>query len=250
MKTVLISVKDGYADVWAKDFVAVYTNRQTQVKMGGTVDLVLPRFNVMMSNTPNTDAVIKTVKDAVKIAKAGGILVFNVGHGGVNANAGTGSADGWVDLSPNGSFKLGGLNVTNSFVNVFYDFAIPRPNVKPKSDFDNDKQFNPKSEKLKRWAKYQELCKTIKDGQLKKVVFLTCRIGDAVDFLKKISMDFGTVCEAYKSKVQLTPQSSGRVRVHLQSDSPNFGTNIAANEENLMVGIKANDVVLVGPPLK
>ncbi len=246
MKTVLISVVDGYADVWAGDYVKVFTNRAKKVAMDGTIELVLPRENVMMPGTPTVDQVIDTVKKAVKQAGAGSTLVFNVGHGAVtNAT----SNDAWVDLSPNGVFKLGDLNTANSFVNVFYDMAIPRPGLVPKSDLDFDKGSNPKPQRLKNWEKYQELAQAIKGAQLRKVVFLTCRIGNSLDFLRKISLDFGTVCEAYRRKVQLTPQTSNRVRVHLQGDGVDSGTNIAANEENLMVGVTSSDQVLVGPPL-
>lgn len=249
MNTAIIS-ENGYGNTWAKDYVAVYTNRNKkpqQVAMGGTavMQFVAPRHNVLMPGSPGADTVIAMVQKAVNLAGPNGTLVFNVGHGVVSAsNTGT---DGWVDLAPGGTFKLGGLNTKDSYVNVFYDMAIPRPgvNMKPKSDLDNDKDFNPGSDKLKRWAKYEKLCKIIKNGKLKKVVFLTCNIGNALDFLRKISIDFDTVCEAYKHKVQLTPQSNNKMRVHLKTDPVGVRTNIPDNEQELMIGLQESDVVRV-----
>lgn len=249
MNTAIIS-ESGYGDTWAKDFVAVYTNRNKkpqQVAMGGTavMQFVAPRHNILMTGGANADSVIATVQKAVGLAGPNGTLVFNVGHGVATASA-TGT-DGWVDLAPGGTFKLGGLNTPNTFVNVFYDMVIPRPgvNLKPKSDLQNDKDFNPTSDKLKRWAKYEKLCKTIKNGRLKKVIFLTCNIGNAVDFLRKISMDFGTICEAYRQKVQLSPQAGNKIRIHLKTDPVGFRTNIPENEHELMLGIQESDVVRV-----
>lgn len=244
MQTAIISVADGTADVWARDYVAVYLKRQKKVDMNGSITFVNPRHNVMMPKNAKPDDVIKTVKTAVKVAGVNGTLVFNVGHG--VAGSSSSGTDGWVDLSPNHSFKLGGLNTTNTFVNVFYDFAIPRPGMVAKSDLDNDKQYNPQSEKLKNWMKYQELAQIIKDGKLKKVVFLTCNIGNATDFLRKIALDFDTVCEAFKHKIQLTPQKN-RVRIHLQTDPDGKFTNIPENEEELLSGLQEIDVIRVKP---
>jgi hypothetical protein len=202
----------------------------------------------MMAKAPTADGLIKTVKEAVGDAGEKGILVFNVGHGSVTDSG----EDGWVDLSPNGSFKLGSRNIDEStvYVKVFYDEERPKPY---KSDKKNDEDNNPNSDRLKRWAKYNELAEIIKKAKLGKVIFLTCRVGKATDFLTKIATDFGTDVEAYKFKVQLTPQShkppvgNDRMRIHLQSDTDGNNTNIPENEENLMIGIKPSDVVVVKP---
>lgn len=251
MKTVVISVKDGMADVWARQFIDVFEKRPAKVKveMGGTVEgPVMPRAGVMMTSNTTADAAIAVIKSAVKLAGENGTLVFNVGHG----VAGDSDADGTVDLAPNTALRLGGLNNSQDpkvFVPVFYDFDLDGkgPRISDKS---NDEKYNQSSPKLKRWVKYQELCKVIKDGKLRKVIFLTCKVGKSTDFIKKIAIDFNVIVEAYKRRVQLTPQVSKRVRIHLEGDMAGNGTNVPASEEHLFSTVvpRSSDIVLVGPP--
>lgn len=251
MPTALISVKDGYADVWADQFVALYAKAlksPPRVARGGTVVATPPRFNEMMSAHPSPDDVIAVVQRAAKKAGIGGTLVFNVGHG---ASGGT-ALDGTVDLAPGKAFTLGGLNATHGsvFVSVFYDVDSDGPGPRM-SDLANDEKFNKQSSRLARWATYQKLCKVIADAKLRKVILLTCRVGNSTDFVKKIAQDWGTVVEAYRRRVVLAPQPGGRMRIHLEGDAPGQFTNVSDSEEHLFTHrAPAADVVLVGPPLR
>lgn len=247
MGTVVISVKDGMADVWGNQFVAVFTKRSHKVAMGGTFTPVTPRFQVIMPPSPSPDMVIATVKKAVDQAGSGGTVVFNVGHGSAVNNS---TVDGTVELAPNGKFKLGGLNadLDSVFLSVFYDFD-PDGSGPRKSQLENDRLFNQTTNRLTRWSQYQKLAAIFKAGRLRKVVFLTCRVGNSTDFLKKIALDWNVVIEAYRRRVVLAPQPSGRVRIHLQGDAPGMLTNVPDSEENLFSEVvRVSDTVLVGPP--
>ena len=245
MTTALISVVDGYADIWAKQFLAVYTKRSHKISFGGTFTPVLPRFNVNMPARPSPDTVVSVVQQAVRMAGVHGVLVFNVGHG---ASAAGSTLDGTVDLAPGNRFRLGGLNTTGSdvYTSVFYDADLDGAGPRI-SDYSNDQKFNPTSERLKRWATYQKLANVIANGKLQKVIFLTCRVGNSSDFVKKIAQDWKTVIEAYKRRVVLTPQPGGRIRVHLQGDAPGTNTNVPESEEHLFSHLLRNsaDVIRV-----
>ncbi len=246
MNTAVISIVDGMADVWAKQFVDAFIKRPKKVEQGGTLEIVPPRFSIIMQSSPQPDEVISTIQKAVTQAGPGGVLVFNVGHG-VSANA----TDGVVDLAANHKFRLGGLNNADDpkvFVSVFYDLDPDGPG--PRMSFQaEDEKFSANPSRLKRWEKYKKIAKIVTDGRLRKVVFLTCKVGQSTDFLKKIALDWNVVVEAYKRRVQLTPQQNGRVRIHLEGDAPGQGTNIPASEENLFSNVfRSSDTVLVGPP--
>ncbi|HRF63760.1 MAG TPA: hypothetical protein PK708_12860 [Candidatus Competibacter sp.] len=248
MGTAVISVKDGTADVWGNQFVAVFAKRPQKVAMGGTITPVTPRFNVIMPSFPSPETVIATVKKAVQQAGVGGTVIFNVGHGATVANS---SVDGMVELAPNGKFKLGGLNADpdSVFLSVFYDLD-PDGSGPNKSQLENDRLFNKGTNRLTHWTHYKNLSDTIKAGQLRKVVFLTCRVGGSTDFLKKIALDWKVIIQAYKRRVVLAPQPNRRVRIHLEGDSPGKLTNVPASEEHLFSDVvQISDTVLVGPPL-
>lgn len=246
MNTAIISIADAMADIWAKQFVEVFTKRPKKVERDSTLVIVPPRFSFIMKSSPKPDEVISTIQKAVTQVGPGGVLVFNLGHGfGGNAT------DGAVDLAPNGEFRLGGLNNANDpkvFISVFYDFDPDGSG--PRMSFQaEDEKFSKNSSRLKRWEKYKKLSAIIKDGKLRKVVFLTCKVGQSTDFIKKIALDWNVVVEAYKRQVQLTPQQNGRIRIHLVGDDPGQGTNIPASEENLFSNlVNSSDIVLVGPP--
>lgn len=249
MQTVVVSAIDGQADKWANQFVDVFKNRPKKVEMGGTLEVVPPRHNVNIPKNANVAKVIETIKTAVKLASTGGTLVFNVGHGGIGKDD-TSSADGFVDLAPGKILRLSGLNSRDkddSFISVFFDLDIDGsgPGM---SDLRYAEMNNPKSAKLERWKQYKDLSDTIKAAKLRKVVFLTCRVGGATDFIRKIALDWGTIVEAYLRQVALQQQANGRVRIFLFGDSPDTGTNVASSEENLFSSLAGNNMVLVGPP--
>lgn len=247
---VVISVKDGMADVWGTAYVKAQP---------------LARAQVFMPAQPNTKQVIDTIDQALKLANTDGTVIFNVGHGAAAAAQCTNGAcplpgrtqpgdptlaEGMVDLAPSAALRLGGYHVQNTFIDVFYDFNVAGPPAF--SDQDNDLKFNQGNADAKKrqanWAVYQTICALFKRTSPYKVVFLTCNVGNATQFLRKIANDWGTVIEAYTSKIELSTQDNGQVRVHLERDPPNTGTNVANSEHELPLATAANSVRL-GPPL-
>ncbi len=227
---VIISEKDGMADRWGED----YFKRRP------------PKRHFLLTRASTLDQVVQTIRNAIAAAGSTGDLILNVGHGaGVPANP----LDGTVELAPGGKLTLGGANNTNVFVNVFYDVNLAGPHGFSRKD--DDVKFNANTPRgklrLKNWNTYQQVSAAFKQAKLRKVVFLTCNVGSSTDFLRKIANDWGVVIEAYKRRMVLTPQPSGRTRLHLQGDAPGHGTNVPASEENLPLATASNSL-RVGPP--
>ena len=67
---------------------------------------------------------------------------------------------------------------------------------------------------------------TINGANLAAVVLLTCKMGIASEFMRRISSQFGTMVIGYSRRVAGQEQANGRARVFLEGDAPNFGTNV------------------------
>jgi hypothetical protein len=139
---------------------------------------------------------------ALTSAGVGGQLVFSVGHGVALDDA---PADGLCELTPGGMITLVGRNNSPShpkqgaaIINVFYDKSA---NPDQASDFEFDTKENPASQRLKNWALYQEIAKAMRTSNVARIVLLTCRLGNATDFLQKIASDWGVKIMAYKKRV-------------------------------------------------
>ena len=235
---VVISVNDGKFGEWAKHFVA----RQP-----------LRRRNVFIPSNPSPAQAKQVIIGAVSQAGAGGIVIFNVGHG---ATSTTGNpAEATCEIAPNSAFKLVGMNNDSGTVSVFYD--VPHTAFGP-SDLDHDLKNNARSPRLANWRMYAEIAAHFKSVQPLRVIFLTCNVGNSTDFVRKLANDWGVVVVAYKKRVVCTPivtTSPGRPAVsqfylHLESETVPFltaETNIAAQEE---LPDRTGDSVRIGPPLK
>ncbi len=230
-REIVLSVSDGLADVWARQFIRLQP---------------LLRRGVLVGGSPTVAQALTAVKSAIIAAGNQGVVIFNVGHGGTSAIGNP--LEGTVELAPNKVMKLGGANSTNVFVNVFYDVNLAGPGGF--SQRDNDLKFNqnvPAAQtRLANFAKYQEIGATCKANSTRRVIFLTCKVGKSVDFLKKIAADWDTVVEAYTDQVALQAQPNGRVRMFLFSDPPGTGTNIPLGEEQIPLPTATNSV-RVGP---
>ena len=184
--------------------------------------------------------------DAISKAGAGGQLILSVGHGVSLDDA---PADGLCELAPGGMITLVGRNnrpahpKSNAvIINVFYDQSA---NPGQPSDFDFDTKNNPNSQRLKDWAFYQDIAKAMRAGGLANVVLLTCRLGNATDFLKKIAADWGIKIIAYTKRVANTvdtytePGKPNKLTayVHLEgevfpkSEPTGAAQNVKASEE-------------------
>jgi hypothetical protein len=233
MQVVLYNENSPLHSTWSKQFVD---------------DDKLNRKRVGMNGARSAVQLVKLISDAAKDAKGGGHLIFAVGHGGTQAEATDQSyADGMVDLAPNKKLRLS-TGGPGNFVNPFYDYVFPaHAGLVSRSDKDQDEKMHLAGYKdhLANWQLYQNIGTAIRTNNVGKVTFLTCRIGNAVNFIKKIALDWHVVVHAYKKYVWFGGDDAGKIRVYLDGDKPGAGTNIPDGATQLP---KGSDV-LVGPPL-
>ena len=203
------------------------------------------------------DALIK----ALNTAGAGGRLVISVGHGSFIAGQ---PADGMCELSPGGTLVLVGRDFRPhnpspgaAIVNIFYD--VPAFPGQP-SDLDYDTKNNPGSQRLKDWALYQDIGKAMRSTKPIRVVLLTCRVGSATEFLRKIANDWDVVIGAYTKRVACTPDTYTQPGkkpvttsyVHLEgevypkSSAGGADESAIASEE---LPYRPSQSVWIGPPL-
>ena len=91
---------------------------------------------------------------------------------------------------------------------------------------------------------YAAIGTAIRANNIYRVTFLTCRVGNAIDFIKKISLDWGCLVKAYKRFV-VYQVVGNNVRAFLEGDAPGSGTNVPQGESQL----PQQDFVTVGPPI-
>ena len=237
MPVVLFDANTAFHTRWSAQFVSADRLNRRSVPMNGALSRAQLR---------------DVIKNAAALAgrTAGNELIFAVGHGG----ALQGTAAGTVDLAPAQKMRLSRSTAANIFVDPFYDFVFSHPGVtKPMSDKDQDQKWVSQNapqkaaaqDRLARWAMYESIGSAIKTNNIYRVVLLTCNVGNAVDFVKKIALDWKVLVRAYTRFVlfSLDPKT-GKSRVFLQGDQPGMGTNTSAGETQL----PQVDFITVGPP--
>jgi hypothetical protein len=213
----------------------------------------LSRVQQTIGPSPSVDQAKQAVVRAIATAGAGGRVIINVGHGaggGPNLQAN----QGLFELAPGGAMRIGGHDVAGSFVDVFYDVNLQGP---PSiSDMDNDIKNNPHSPRLARWRIYQQISAAFKAAHLREVALLTCRVGNATEFLRKVANDWGVVVRAYRQRVALTEDITTigrhvtkRFFMHLENNPPvnKSAADLIVLEEE--IPFSPADTFLVGPPL-
>ncbi len=228
-RTVLLSIMDGQWNKWGDNFVKRQPLARTQMLIGAK---------------PTVDEAKAALIRAVTEAGTTGTVIISVGHG-VAVDGST--IDGMVELAPGGVMRLVGLNgsVPPGFVRVFYDKAPDGPGQQ--SDLDFDLKNNPKATRLAHWRVYQEIAQAFRTTKPYEVVLLTCRIGGATEFLRKIANDWGVVVRAYKVRVGLDTNSP-RPLVFLENRPPPYSTaaDTVLHEEELPFA--PADTIRIGPP--
>jgi hypothetical protein len=209
----------------------------------------LNRLSIPMVGAATPSQIRDVIKQAARHPTGDSEIIFAVGHGGS-----LGMTEGTVDLAPQKKFRLARGNKPPTFVDPFYDWVFSHPGLQPISDKSNDEKWVAQnaperpgaSERLARWAIYKEIGAAIAQGNIYRVTFLTCNIGNATDFIKKISIDWNVLIKAYTRFVvfQVVP-ATNTVRAFLEGDAPGSGTNITLGETQL----PQTSFVTVGPPL-
>jgi len=190
---------------------------------------------------------VEAMKRAIAAAN-GGLFIMSVGHG-VCLN----QDEGALDLAADGTMRVTGRNSDldpKRFVSIFYDLTPPPSlGVVSRSDLENDRRSSaPEAkERLRRFAIYQDLCKAFVSGNVLAVLLLTCRIGGATGFLKRLATQFQKPIIAYKDKVAAVPQQSGKVRVILAKDlsRKDQGTNTQFGE--IFFPLSVTDMIQIAP---
>jgi hypothetical protein len=133
---------------------------------------------------------------------------------------------------------------------VFYDANVAGP---PSiSDKENDEKYNPGSQRLKNWKIYKEIADGIAKVGLYRVVFLTCKVGNASEMIRKIANDWQVVCFAYTARVVGWFSSNPKERAQITLEThpipkdADAETVILSEEELPYFPL---ETVRIGPPL-
>jgi hypothetical protein len=146
--------------------------------------------------------------------------------------------------------RIGGLGENRDprvFMDVFYD-TTPSDSPSPHSEKWIDENVHPGGwqARLEKWSIYQDLCRAFTDGKLAMVVLLTCKIGNSLDFLKKVASQWQTPILAYRDFTNYTGFFP-HVRCVLDKDfNTGRGTDVPFSEISIPVSLP--DLVVVAPP--
>lgn len=233
---VVLSVAAGGWNLWGERFV----KRQP-----------LSRVQHLVAASVSAGAAKSAIIRAITAAGAGGRVIMNVGHG-----AGGGPllpTEGSFEMAPGGVMRIGGRNVANCYVDVFYDVKSSPVAV---SDLEFDLKNNPSSQRLAHWRDYQDIADAFRATRPREMILLTCRVGNATEFLRKVANDWSVVVTAYRQRVALTEdlvtigrKSAHHYYLHLENDPPlaKAADELVIHEEELPN--RPGDTFRVGPPL-
>jgi hypothetical protein len=208
----------------------------------------MPSSQIIVVGGASSDQSKAALLKAIDATGSTGTLIVSIGHGGS-----TSDSAGMFDLGPYKSLRIGGKDVANTYVDVFYD--VKPSGLAGMSDKSHDEMNNPGSQRLKNWAGYQEICKKFKAVKPYKVVLLTCNVGNSPDFLRKVANDWGVVIHAYRRRaavqqVKFSGAKDFKSLVFLEDERPNIATltadQIITLEEN--IPYSPSKTLLVGPP--
>jgi hypothetical protein len=206
---------------------------------------------VKIENGVSIPIVANRLKMAATMAGPRGILILSVGHGaiiGKQGEPGFQDTEGFFNLGPGGSFQVGGSSALLVgdpppkkppfhflHTSAFYDLRMPHPGLKggfgdSRKDEDEKSQSHSAKIRLDNFRHYEDISNTFKKIGLSAVIFLTCRVGAATGFVKRVREQWGTPIIGYPRRVKGDPQANGRTRVYLEGDAPGSGTNIPFGE--------------------
>ncbi len=207
---------------------------------------------VEIPDNSSVSTVAARLKLAAKKAGPRGILVMSVGHGGVVDTLS--NEEGFFDLGPKGSFRLGGRNAIlpgdpvpagkkagTVRASAFYDDRVPNPILKggfapSRKDEDEASSGENARVRLNNFKQYMDVSDTFKKTGLACVVLLTCKVGASSGFIKRVRQQWGTTIVGYNRRVVGQAQESGRTRVFLEGDAPGKGSNTVLGEFFIPMG--------------
>lgn len=202
---------------------------------------------VTINNGAPISIVANRLKLAASLAGPNGFIILSVGHGG-GGQTGLTDEEGFFDLGPQHSFRLGGRNalmpgdvppsnqvgpVSRVDVSAFYDFRVPNASLKggfaPSHKDDDEKSKTAAAKKrLENFSLYEDVSRSFRN--LSGVILLTCKVAGASGFLRRVRQQWGTPIIGYRRRVSGQTQQNGRTRIFLDGDAPGTGTNTALGE--------------------
>jgi hypothetical protein len=194
----------------------------------------LNRRAVPLSGKLPPEKIRDVIARAAQHPGANNEIIFAVGHGGA-----TDLSEGMVDLAPRRAMRLARGNEPPTFIDPFYDWVFPHAGLKPMSDKQQDEEWRSKNvpekagakRRLDRWAIYQSIGAAMKANHIYRVTFLSCRIGNARDFIKKIAMDWDVRIRAYLKFVWFRLDGkSGRGQVFLDGDEAHASEDLPTTD--------------------
>lgn len=221
------------------------------------------RKKVKMPLNPSQQAYLKVVWEAGQKAGKAGTVMFLVGHG---ADA-TSAAHAGLVVAPNESpTRVGMVDLATSHKlrvetdTVFYnddpDGSGPAmsqqrhdkmifdgaPDPKKKQEWNKWFRQSDVQGAISRasvWNQYLFTGMYLKANGVKRVVFLTCKVGGASQFIQKIAKDWQVEIQAYNRKVASQEDSDNKVRLFLEGDKDGSGTNtVTARTEIPSIGFQ------------
>jgi len=244
---VVLTNRDRYFRGWAAQFVAHdRANRDMRVLAN-----IAPAQQ--SSARRNIDAYYRPT---IERAGRGGTLIISVGHGGTAAGdcdgpvciAPTDMRNGMVDLLPSGALRI-------QAENVFYHNRESDERTVAHADeigsrqcqtlarrysITDERRFPPDRlwpnvvdcrgaggarQRLEIRTAYDRIGELLRQFGVSNVTFLTCRVGNAQDFVDRIGADWGVTITAYERRVAANEDSEGLMRVYLEGDVEGRGTN-------------------------
>jgi hypothetical protein len=214
-KTVILSERVGIFSRWANQFVRAQQDDRAIVYAGN------------IRNNPSHNQVLRFIDnyyaEAARLAGAGGCLIISLGHGGANE---TDSTIGMVDLLPNRALRVEREQVTyvGSDTEEGDISVLSRaPNARAcrrfsRYDFDeNTRRPQPPEDELTGYMdctgarsarsrqgaqrSYLRIGTLLRNEGVAEVIFLTCRVGHARNFIERIAQNWGVRVVAYEERV-------------------------------------------------
>ena len=149
------------------------------------------RRNIVMRNNTSLSGAVRKIRQAAGEVSNNGTLIFNLGHGG---SSGIGS--GMVDLAPRRHFRISSNILSN-----------PRGR---------------QEQRVK--DAYDEVSQIMRDSAVGEAVFLSCNVGNAMDFVQRIANDWNVHVKGYQQRVAAQIVNlggrTGRISVLYLEDAP------------------------------
>lgn len=211
------------------------------------------RDAVQMPLSPSPLQYLKVIGEAAQKAGKNGVVMFLVGHGGditTAAKFGIQLAPGEdpkkvgvVDLAPSKKLRM---QTDDVFYNEDPDGKGPAMSQykhdkgifdgapDPKKKLEWLKWFNSSQVQgaVQRAAQYNQYIMTgmyLKHFGVRRVVLLTCRVGNATQFLDKIAKDWQVEVQAYQRRIASQEEDkTPNVRLYLEGDAEGSGSNVEA----------------------